>query len=98
MDSRHAGPLHFLDGSTDIKGPTPTGIDINQQGQIGRTRDTASVLGDIVERGHAQVGETEGCIGHSRPRKVERLMTRSGRQHRTISVYGSDDGQRCVIF
>jgi hypothetical protein len=59
---RGAGALELPDRSRDVESAAEARVGVDEQRQRGRPGDAARVLDDVVERRHAEIGQTEGCV------------------------------------
>ena len=70
---------------------------VDQQRQLGGAGDASRILQHILPRGHAQIRQSLGGIGHTRPRKIQREEARSLGQLRDAgklqSLVGAAVGQ-----
>jgi hypothetical protein len=86
-----AGADQLTRGARDVERTAEAGVGIDQKRQLARPADAAHVLAHVVERGHPQVRQSEGRIGHARARQIEGAEPGAPGEQRRIGVDRSDD-------
>jgi hypothetical protein len=59
LDPGDAHPFELSHGSIDREGVAPAGVDVDEQGQVGRAGDPRRVDEDVAEVRDAEVGQAE---------------------------------------
>ena len=89
-----AGALEQLDRARDVEGAAPAGVDVDQQRHVGGVGDPAHVLEDVVHRGHAQIGQAVGPVGHAAAGQIDRPEAAVLGEHGGIGVDRTGDLER----
>ena len=82
----HAGTDHGLCGPGHGKGPAEAGVHVHQQRQRRCGGDARGFLGHLGQRGHGEIRQSEGGIGHTGPGEIQRPGTTTLRQHGAVGV------------
>ena len=89
----NTGALHLTNGTGNVQGAAPTGVDIHEQRKVGGRGDAARVFDNVVHGGHAEIRKAEGGVSHAPARQVDGPVAGLLGHHAAISVDGSDDLQ-----
>src|SRR5690554_6914877 len=98
MHSRGAGALHFANGTANVEGTAPTGVDVDQQRHVRGGSNAANIFNHVVHGGHTQIRQTIGGVSDATTRQVNGLVPYPLRHHGGVSVDGTNDLQRLVFF
>ena len=97
MYGSSTGTNHVFNGAGNIKRPTPTGVDIDQQRHFNGGGNTAHIFEYVIKASHTQIGQTVGGIRNTTTGEVNGFVANLLSHHRAIRVDGAEDLQRFVI-
>ncbi len=97
MDGGRPGAFQFLNAAVDGESAAKAGVDIHQQGQLGRPGNTPGVFHYIVQGGNPQIRQAMGGIGHSGSGEIQGRMAGVLRQQGAVGIDGADNGQGSVF-
>ena len=98
MNGGGAGLVHVADGTGDVEGAAPTGVDVDQHRQIGDVGDAAQIGEHIFHSCDTEIGNTAGAGSHTAAGDVEGAVAGGLGEAGVIGVDGAHALQRLLLL